>query len=167
SWALFQFKLLGRYNTFNHRALAAWIFCMIVMFATSMVTAPPPKEKTEGIFWNKSYMSLPPEERRKYRGLKDWRIWWALFVGIVLSIYAFFLWHRILHPWEVDVSEFGKLGLKLLTTAIIPPLIAGLYLAPLFVAYKCNHNNRKAIAAVNILFGWTLVGWVVSLAWGL
>jgi SSS family solute:Na+ symporter len=99
SGALFQFKLLGQYNTFNHRALAAWIVCMIVMIATSMLTAPPPKEKTEGIIWNKSYLSLPPEEREKYRGLKDWRIWWALFVGIVLSIYGFFLWYRLQHPW--------------------------------------------------------------------
>jgi solute:Na+ symporter, SSS family len=99
SWALLQFELLGRFNTFNHRALACWIFCMIVMIAVSLVTTPPPKEKTEGIIWNKSYLSLPPEERAKYRGLKDWRIWWGLFVGIVLAIYGFFLWQRLRHPW--------------------------------------------------------------------
>jgi SSS family solute:Na+ symporter len=99
SWALWQFELLGRLNTFNHRAFANWIFCMFVMIATSLVTEPPPKEKVDGIIWNKSYLSLPPEERAKYRGLKDWRIWWALFVGIVLSIYGFFLWYRFQHPW--------------------------------------------------------------------
>jgi SSS family solute:Na+ symporter len=99
SWALWQFELLGRFNTFNHRAFANWIFCMFVMIATSLVTEPPPKEKVDGIIWNKSYLSLPPEERAKYRGLKDWRIWWALFVGIVLSIYGFFLWYRFQHPW--------------------------------------------------------------------
>ncbi len=90
---------LGRFNTFNHRALAAWAFCMLVMIVTSLVTAPPPKEKTEGIIWNKSFAMLTPEDQSKHRGLKDWRIWWALFVGIVLSIYAFFLWYRIQHPW--------------------------------------------------------------------
>jgi solute:Na+ symporter, SSS family len=74
--------------------------CMSVMITTSLLTAPPPVEKTEGIIWNKSYLSLPPEERHKYRGLKDWRIWWALFVGIILSIYGFFLWYRIQHPWQ-------------------------------------------------------------------
>jgi solute:Na+ symporter, SSS family len=99
SWALLQFELLGRFNTFNHRALACWILCMTVMIVTSLLTAPPPKEKTEGIIWNKSYLSLPPEERAKYRGLKDWRIWWGIFVGIVLAIYGFFLWHRLRHPW--------------------------------------------------------------------
>src|SRR5206468_8025359 len=29
SGALFQYKLLGQYNTFNHRALAAWMICML------------------------------------------------------------------------------------------------------------------------------------------
>ncbi|MEY2430205.1 MAG: solute:Na+ symporter, family [Verrucomicrobiota bacterium] len=100
TWALAEFQVLGRFNTYNHRALCAWIFCMLVMIITSLLTAPPPKEKTDGIIWNKSYMMLPPEERDKYRGLKDWRIWWGLFVGIVLSIYGFFIWYRIQHPWK-------------------------------------------------------------------
>jgi SSS family solute:Na+ symporter len=99
SGALFYYQLLGKYNTFNHRALVAWIFCMTVMIITSLLTTPPPREKTDGIIWNKSFLTLPPDERQKYRGLKDWRIWWGLFVGIVLSIYAFFIWYRIRHPW--------------------------------------------------------------------
>ena len=99
SWVLTQFELLGRFNTYNHRALAAWIFCMTVMVLTSLLTAPPPKEKIQGIIWNKSYLSLPADEQRKYRGLKDWRLWWLLFVGTVLSIYGFFLWYRLQHPW--------------------------------------------------------------------
>jgi SSS family solute:Na+ symporter len=99
SGALFYFKLLGAYNTFNHRALVAWIFCMAIMIASSLVTAPPPREKTDGIIWNKSYLMLPPDEQKKYRGFKDWRVWWGLFVGIVVSIYGFFLWYRFRHPW--------------------------------------------------------------------
>ena len=72
---------------------------MAVMIVTSLLTAAPAREKIEGIIWNKSYLSLPPEEQAKYRGFKDWRIWWALFVGIVLSIYGFFLVYRIRNPW--------------------------------------------------------------------
>lgn len=99
SWLLFDYELLGKYDTFNHRALSTWIVCMLVMIVTSLLTAPPPKEKTEGIIWNKSYLSLPPEEQARYRGLKDWRIWWLLFVGIVLAIYGVFVWLRIQQPW--------------------------------------------------------------------
>jgi Na+/proline symporter len=99
SGALFQFELLGRYNTFNHRALVCWIFCMVVMIVASLCTAPPPKEQIAGIIWNKSFLSLPPDEREMYGGLKDWRLWWLVLVGIVLSIYGFFVWYRIQHPW--------------------------------------------------------------------
>jgi SSS family solute:Na+ symporter len=99
SGALFYFKLLGAYNTFNHRALVAWIFCMLVMVGSSLLSAPPLREKTEGIIRNKSYLMLPPDDQRKYRGFKDWRVWWGLFVGIVLSIYGFFVWYRLRHPW--------------------------------------------------------------------
>jgi SSS family solute:Na+ symporter len=99
SWVLFQFELLGRFNTFNHRALATWICSMIVMVIVSLLTAPPPREKIEGIIWNKSFAMLLPDEQRRYTGWKDWRIWWALFVGTVLCIYGFFLWYRLQHPW--------------------------------------------------------------------
>ena len=99
SGALFYKGLLGRFNTFNHRALVCWAFCMGVMIVTSLATVPPPKERIAGIIWNKSFLSLPPEEREKYCGFKDWRIWWGIFVGIVLSIYGFFIWYRIRHPW--------------------------------------------------------------------
>jgi SSS family transporter len=92
-------ELLGRFNTFNHRALVAWLFCMTVMMVTSLLTAPPPKEKTEGIIWNKSYLSLPPDEQARHRGWQDWRLWWMIFVGIVLCIYGFFIYWRIRHPW--------------------------------------------------------------------
>ncbi len=99
SWALFRFELLGRFNTFNHRALATWICSMIVMIVVSLLTAPPPREKTDGIIWNKSFAMLPPDEQRRYTGWKDWRLWWAIFVGTVLVIYGFFLWYRFQHPW--------------------------------------------------------------------
>jgi H+/Cl- antiporter ClcA len=65
----------------------------------SLVTARPPAVKTEGIIWSRRYASLPAEEQRRYSGWKDFRIWWLLFVGIVLSIYGFFLWYRLQHPW--------------------------------------------------------------------
>ncbi len=99
SWSLWNFKLLGKYNTFNHRALVTWICSMLVMVIASLLTAPPTEEKIKGIIWNRSFLQLLPEDRAKYRGLKDWRIWWLLFVGIVLSIYGFFIVHRIQHPW--------------------------------------------------------------------
>jgi SSS family solute:Na+ symporter len=91
--------LLIPYNTYLHRALLAWFFCLAVMIVVSLLTAPPPAEKIEGIIWSRSYAALPAAEQQRYHGWKDFRIWWLLFVAIVLSIYGFFLWRRIQNPW--------------------------------------------------------------------
>jgi SSS family solute:Na+ symporter len=97
-YAFPNFPRLRPYNTYQHPALAAWFFCMGVMIVTSLATPRPPPEKTAGIIWSARYAALPPELRRRYGGLKDWRLWWLLFVACVLAIYGFFLWFRFQHP---------------------------------------------------------------------
>ncbi|HEX4412367.1 MAG TPA: sodium/solute symporter [Lacipirellulaceae bacterium] len=79
-------------RAYQHSALLTWMFSMTVMVVTSLATAPPPPERVNGIIWNRSYLSLPPAERLKYGGWKDFRLWWLLFVLSVLSIYGFFVW---------------------------------------------------------------------------
>jgi SSS family solute:Na+ symporter len=79
-------------RAYQHSALLSWVFCMIVMIATSLLTPPPPKEKVESIIWNRGYLSLPPDERKRYGGWKDFRLWWLVFVAAIVSIYGFFLW---------------------------------------------------------------------------
>lgn len=81
---------------YQHGAIITWAWCMLVMAAVSLVTAPPGEEKTRGIIWNRSYLNLPPEQRAKYSGWKDFRIWWALFVLGILAVYAFFFWFQFL-----------------------------------------------------------------------
>lgn len=39
------------------------------------------------------------------------------------------------------------------------------YFLPLFIAIMRKHNNTAAIAALNILLGWTFLGWVVAFVW--
>ena len=59
---------------------------------------------------------------------------------------------------------------SLLTVAVLCLLIAGsaaLYLLPLAVACVRRVPDIGAIAAINILLGWTLIFWVVSLAMAL
>jgi solute:Na+ symporter, SSS family len=91
-YAFPHLEFLKPYNTYQHPAFVAWVFCMAVMIVTSLWTAPPPREKTEGIIWSARYAALPPEQRARYAGWRDWRLWWLLFVGTVLAIYGFFLW---------------------------------------------------------------------------
>jgi SSS family solute:Na+ symporter len=95
---LFKLPALAPYANYLHRAVISWAFCMIVMITTSLLTVVPAPEKTKGIIWSPHYAALPTAEQRHYRGWKDLRLWWLIFIGAVLSIYGFFLWFRFQHP---------------------------------------------------------------------
>ncbi len=41
----------------------------------------------------------------------------------------------------------------------------GLYLLPAILASSRNHRNTGAITALNLLLGWTVIGWILSLVW--
>jgi energy-coupling factor transporter transmembrane protein EcfT len=44
-------------------------------------------------------------------------------------------------------------------------LVAGLYLIPSMIAAKRGLQNVWSIFGLNLLLGWTLVGWVTALCW--
>lgn len=41
------------------------------------------------------------------------------------------------------------------------------YFVPSIAASTRRHRNRGAICALNLLLGWTLLGWVVAFVWAL
>jgi hypothetical protein len=43
--------------------------------------------------------------------------------------------------------------------------ILAIYFVPTMVAW--NKRSRGSVAAINFFLGWTIVGWVVALAWAL
>lgn len=43
--------------------------------------------------------------------------------------------------------------------------LIALYFLPSIIAGKRGHRNGAAIGIVNLFLGWTLIGWVVALAW--
>ena len=42
-----------------------------------------------------------------------------------------------------------------------------IYFVPVVIAGARGHRSYGSIAVVTTLFGWTIVGWVVALAWSL
>jgi uncharacterized membrane protein YqaE (UPF0057 family) len=44
-------------------------------------------------------------------------------------------------------------------------MLAAVYIIPTVVALVKGHKNTAAIFIVNLFLGWTVLGWVVSLAW--
>ena len=46
-------------------------------------------------------------------------------------------------------------------------ILLALYFLPALVAKSGRHPNSTAIFALNLLLGWTFIGWVVALVWAL
>ena len=44
-------------------------------------------------------------------------------------------------------------------------VLIGLYLLPTFIAMVRGHHQTAAIVVINLLLGWTFIGWVAALAW--
>lgn len=42
-----------------------------------------------------------------------------------------------------------------------------IYLLPSIIAEARGHMNKNSICVINLFFGWTIVGWVLCLAWSL
>lgn len=42
-----------------------------------------------------------------------------------------------------------------------------IYLLPALIAYGRGHNSAHAIAALNVLIGWTVLGWLWAAIWSL
>ena len=44
-------------------------------------------------------------------------------------------------------------------------LIFAVYFLPSLIAFLRDHKNKIAIFLLNLLLGWTVLGWVSSLVW--
>jgi len=42
-----------------------------------------------------------------------------------------------------------------------------LYFMPAIIAFHRQHHNRVAIRGLNVLLGWSVLGWVVAFLWAL
>ncbi|WP_233880479.1 superinfection immunity protein [Paraburkholderia flagellata] len=42
-----------------------------------------------------------------------------------------------------------------------------LYFVPSIIASRCMHRRRRAITRLNMLFGWSVLGWIVAFLWAL
>lgn len=72
-------------------------------------------------------------------------VWVALYVVLVLAgLY------------------YGSSAFAVLMGVAIP-----IYCLPGIIAARRGHPDQQSIAAINVFLGWTLLGWVVALAWAL
>jgi T4 superinfection immunity protein len=48
---------------------------------------------------------------------------------------------------------------------IILMLCVIIYMLPTLIAYARDIPRRQAVTVVNIIFGWTLIGWFITFLW--
>lgn len=53
----------------------------------------------------------------------------------------------------------------LLLVLLLLVLGFGFYFLPAIVAFYRGHHNKMAILVLNLLLGWTFLGWVGALIW--
>ena len=95
---------------------------------------------------------------------------WSLFAAVCGGVAFFFSMHLIdkVSPEWRDLASLAAVVLLFLLAGV--PLIAALvvaYVSPSIVAVRYKHPQSQAVAALNVLLGWTLIGWVLSLVWAL
>ena len=56
---------------------------------------------------------------------------------------------------------FRELFILVFILAVVLPL----YLVPFLIARSKKHPQKTAILILNLLLGWTMLGWVVALVW--
>ena len=56
-------------------------------------------------------------------------------------------------------------NLSLVEIGLIIIAIFGLYLLPSLISFLRRNKNWPAIFFLNLLLGWTGIGWVVALVW--
>ena len=98
--------------------------------------------------------SAPQQEGSRFATGNTWVC--VLAAVVVLAVIALTLAPRYIDDFSTTVWAY-------LIWAI---LIAG-YFLPTIIAGRRKHHNLPAIIAVNLLLGWTLLGWLIALIWSL
>ncbi len=95
--------------------------------------------------------------------------WWVCGVAGAALVGVFALaWIGNLPADQRDVlpAAAGGAG-TVLSGAFVLFAAVFAYLLPIKVARDRKHRNLAALAAANVLLGWTLIGWALCLVWAL
>ncbi len=94
----------------------------------------------------------PPEEKSSFGAM--------LIIAVCLAVLAATLW---LNGIGLGSVAGGAVGIFFATIWLV--LGVAFYFLPAIVASNRKHPNATAILVLNLLAGWTFVGWVVAMVW--
>ncbi len=85
---LFKLPVLAPFDSFTHHTFMIFIISIALVVGVSFFTTPKPAEALVGVIWTKSAFGLPEHERANNRGVRSLGLWWALFVLLIIGLYA-------------------------------------------------------------------------------
>jgi Superinfection immunity protein len=92
--------------------------------------------------------------------LRRRRIKWALALVLMFGAFGFFVAGQLL-PSSWGAVEVSPNFVNLIQLG----MLAFAYFIPALNAWSRNHHNSGAILVLNLLLGWTVLGWVAALVW--
>ena len=106
-------------------------------------------------------------------------------LGFLISLFVIYGGYYLIHSDEINFQPFALLISNLIVGSLstlqsgfgsflggllgifIIFCLIGLYFLPTLVSRKRRHKNYGAIAALNLLLGWSFLGWTLALIWAL
>lgn len=98
------------------------------------------------------------------------KAFWRAFGGSVIGITALLYAPHLIGKFPLyEDAIYAVAFLVAFIFAGIPILqfLFVVYFLPSITANGYNHRNRRAIFALNLLLGWTFIGWALALVWAL
>ncbi len=62
-----------------------------------------------------------------------------------------------------DFALGGLIAMVVVVASVVPAV--WLALLPSLIAWGCEDKNTRSIVLINLLLGWTIIGWFVALIW--
>ena len=91
-----------------------------------------------------------------------------LTAGIVLASMMLAMMVSLRPKWSHQVGPAFVNGImEVISVILLVAFAAGFYFTPTIVAVAKKSKRAAALAALNLLLGWTLIGWVVALVWAI
>jgi hypothetical protein len=86
------------------------------------------------------------------------------FIGLFVLIVSLILTNTLNDVVIVLLSLILSF-LSILISILFILILITIYILPIIIAIIRKHNNLSPVILVNIFFGWSVIGWIVSLIW--
>ena len=86
-------RLSALTTPFLNRALLNWMIAIAILVTLSLLTGRREKSKADDrptLIWRPSYARLPEEERLRFRGWKNFYLWWGLVLAVRIVVYIIY-----------------------------------------------------------------------------